>query len=101
LVQNNEKGCYSYGNKVTVKDFRDIGARLVSKYNGSMYKLMSSVYPEYEWLPWRFVKSPHNFFVDNKNKRDFLDWAGKKLGIKELDDWYNVSLKVDKSCTCG
>ena len=54
---------------------------------------MSAVYPQYDWLPWKFTKSPGKIWEDDKNKRKFLEWAGKELGIKELSDWYKVSTK--------
>jgi hypothetical protein len=64
------------------------------KYNGSPALLLSTVYPEYEWLVWKFSKCSNKFWEDDKNKRQFLDWVGKQLGIKEFSDWYKVSTKV-------
>jgi hypothetical protein len=45
------------------------------------------VYPEYKWLPWLFERLPPGFWRDANNLRLFLNWAGKKLGIKEMKDW--------------
>jgi hypothetical protein len=56
--------------------------------------LLSTVYPEYEWLPWKFVRSQNQFWNDPKNQRKFMDWAGKQLQIKEMSDWYKVTQKV-------
>jgi hypothetical protein len=64
------------------------------KYNGSISALLLEVYPEYDWLPWKFAKSPHDFLGDQKNQRKFLDWAAKELNIKDMSDWYNVTYKV-------
>ena len=69
---------------------------LQKKYNNSPINLLSSVYPEYEWLPWKFEKSPNHFWEDVNNKRKFMDWAGKQLNIKDMSDWYKVSVKVLK-----
>jgi hypothetical protein len=52
------------------------------------------VYPEHEWLPWRFSKVPNGFWDDIKNQRDFLDWAGKQLNYKNKEDWYKVTKEV-------
>lgn len=57
--------------------------------------LLLNVYPEHNWEPWRFSKTPNAYFKDLKNQRKFLDWAGKQLKLKNTSDWYNVSLKVD------
>ena len=75
------------------------GATLVM--SASVYKLVSSVYPEYEWLPWRFHKTPANYWTDVKNQRKFMDWAGKELGIKDMSDWYKVTTRVVKNREYG
>jgi hypothetical protein len=67
---------------------------LKHKYNGSPFQMLSSVYPEHNWLEWKFDRRPVNFWTNLGNQRKFLDWAGKELKIKELDDWYKVTLKV-------
>jgi hypothetical protein len=54
------------------------------------------VYPEYNWLPWKFVKSPNNFWDNMQNQRKFMDWASKELKIAEKSDWYKVAEKVTK-----
>ncbi len=54
---------------------------------------MSSVYPEYEWLPWRFSVSK-GYWSDMNNQRNFIDWAGKQLNYKNKEDWYKVTKKV-------
>ncbi len=58
--------------------------------------LLSSIYPEYEWLPWRFLHLhvAKGFWDDVKNQRDFMDWAGKKLNYKSREDWYGVTAEV-------
>ena len=32
------------------------------------------MYPDYNWLPWRFERVPRHFWEDKKNQRNFLDW---------------------------
>jgi hypothetical protein len=65
-----------------------------SKYSGSTSLLLSEVYPEYDWLPWKFVNTPHNIWEDMKNQRKFMDWASKELNVNNISDWYNVSPQV-------
>ena len=31
------------------------------------------------------------FWKDIQNQKDFFSWLGKRLGYKELDDWYSVT----------
>jgi hypothetical protein len=44
-------------------------------------------------LPWKFLKTPKNYWGDDNNKKKYLYWLGKQLGIKELNDWYKVTPK--------
>ena len=63
--------------------------------NGSHIKLITSVYPKYDWLPWRFLNTPQNYWTDIQNQRKCLDYLAKEMGVKEMNDWYKVSLKVN------
>jgi hypothetical protein len=70
---------------------------LVKLYEGSCYRLLSTVYPEHEWLPWRFETTPRNFWNEPINCRSFLDWAKPKLYIKNDEDWFEIPAKVNKN----
>jgi hypothetical protein len=78
------------------KDLINLGSRnlVTNTYNGSLLQLLSNVYPDYNWLPWKFAECPLPYWDDVKNQRKFLDWAAKELNIKEMSDWYNVTNKV-------
>ena len=58
--------------------------------------MLKGVYPEYDWLPWKFIKAPDGFWADKKNQRIFIQWVSQQLNIKEMSDWYKVSRKVLK-----
>ena len=70
------------------------GISLLDKYSGSLLLLLNHAYPNYEWLPWKFDKCPQNYWDDLKNQRKFMDWAATQLNIKEMEDWYKISLQV-------
>jgi hypothetical protein len=70
------------------------GAALLQSIHNSPSLLLSAVYPDYDWLPWKFETTPRNFWESVKNKRKYLDWLGKQLGIKEFADWYKITAKV-------
>jgi hypothetical protein len=70
------------------------GGGLLAKYQGSPLLLLSTVYPDCEWLPWRFERVPVHFWEDISNQRKFLDWAAQELGIKDFTKWYSVTLEV-------
>jgi hypothetical protein len=60
------------------------------QYSGSPSLLLATVYPEYNWEPWKFVKVPKNMWKDEKTAKLYLESAGKQLGIKGLNDWYKL-----------
>jgi hypothetical protein len=62
-----------------------------------MSTLLTESYPDYDWLPWRFVLCPRNYWDDMKNQRKFMDWATKELNINNMSDWYNITFRVTKS----
>jgi hypothetical protein len=84
------------------KDLHNLGATraLVDIYKSSMFNFLSAVYPEYNWLPWKFNRIVGNLWEDAKILKQFMDLAGKELGIKEMGDWYNVTHKVDFFLIC-
>jgi hypothetical protein len=57
-------------------------------------QLLSEIFPNYNWLPWKFQKCPKGYWDNVKNQRKFLDWASNELKVKEMSDWYKVSTKV-------
>ena len=60
-------------------------------YNGSPSKALQSVYPEHNWMPWKFGHAPKGFWEKHENQREFFDWLGNQLGYHSMDDWYNVT----------
>jgi hypothetical protein len=66
----------------------------MEKFNESPSYLLSAVFPEQNWLEWKFEQCPKNFWESGKNRRKFLEWASHELKIKELSDWYNVTAQV-------
>jgi hypothetical protein len=57
--------------------------------------MLTALYPQYEWLPWKFKRAPYGFWESATNQLQFMDWVGKQLNVKEMIDWYNVTLQVE------
>ena len=62
-------------------------------FEGSLSKVLQSVYPNYNWFPWKFEQSVPKGFGTIDNRKHFMDWLGIELGFRQLDDWYNVQRK--------
>jgi hypothetical protein len=69
---------------------------LLKMYNNSPYMVLSAVYPEHEWLPWKFLVTPKETWKDAGNIKKVFNWLGKELGVKEISDWKNISKEVPR-----
>jgi hypothetical protein len=76
------------------KNFYEIGGKtlLSNIYNGEFFPLLANVYPDYQWLPWRFASVPKSIWEDQKIQRKFMDWA-----VTEMSDWHKMTQKVGKN----
>jgi hypothetical protein len=52
---------------------------------------LKDLYPDVEWLPWKFSKVPRRFWESRVNQRLFLEWFAKEKGIQKKEDWHTVT----------
>lgn len=64
---------------------------LYSQFNDSVQNAVKSVYPDHEWLPWRFTTVARDFWSQPSNVSAFFAWAATQLGITTMDQWYDVT----------
>jgi hypothetical protein len=57
-------------------------------------QLITTVYSDYKWLPWKFIYTPRNFWKDSANCRLFLEHYKQDLNIKNNEDWANISAET-------
>jgi hypothetical protein len=81
--------------KLSYKDFEDnYGiSLLVGYYNSSPSLILSSLYPEYNWIPWKFTQVPKNFWNDTNNHKLYIEWLYKELNFNCMEDWYTISME--------
>ena len=79
--------------KISTKDFQyNYGNGLCfSKYNGSAIQTVKVLFPNYEWLSWKFSHVPQGYWADIKNQKEYMEWLEKKLGYTSTEDWYKIS----------
>ena len=81
---------------ITQVDMKPYGGDILldNYFDGSMYQLFSSLYPNHSWYKWNFSQRIESSFWDNKNnQRDFMDQLGNRLEYKEINAWYGVTKK--------
>ena len=70
------------------------GRTLIKYNNKSHIKLITSVYSNYKWLPWKFNHAPKGYWNDENNVKEYMNWLSEQLNIKTMEDWYKVSFEV-------
>ena len=82
--------------KISSKDIQNNygNGLLACYYNNSPIKLVTSIYPNYNWVIWKFIMVPLGYWkYDIKHRKEYMDWLGKELGYTTMDDWYKISKK--------
>jgi len=69
------------------------GSKIVAKFSSSLISLFENVYPNHNWLPWKFNQNVNKrFWEEEGNRKLFMEWLAKELKVKEIEDWYGVSI---------
>ena len=63
-------------------------------YKNSPIKMLQSLFPEKNFLPWKFSTIPNFFWDKESNRKAYLNWLSNKLNIKDFSDWYNITNSV-------
>jgi len=89
--------------KVTANDFSEhYGDTLLRRNNGSIYQIIATNYPNFEWKPWLFARACNRFWEDLSNQREYLSWVGKRLGFLGLEDMYKINVSsFEENCGSG
>lgn len=70
---------------------------ILTRHSMPLFTALSKVYPEHEFLPWKFKQVPRGYWLDIANQRSFFDWALNQLprtagSPPQLSDWYNATV---------
>ena len=88
VVDGNMDAWYS----VTVPALLKRGGRgVLTFYKDSIYDMLSKIYPNYKWEPWRFKRAPRKLFSDPNEIKAALNFVEKQLMFSSLEDWYRIS----------
>eukprot|EP01114_Cavostelium_apophysatum_P014087 TRINITY_DN3560_c0_g1_i1.p1 TRINITY_DN3560_c0_g1~~TRINITY_DN3560_c0_g1_i1.p1 ORF type:complete len:697 (-),score=96.12 TRINITY_DN3560_c0_g1_i1:32-2122(-) len=70
------------------------GGSLLSHFQRSPGRAITSVYPDYKWNPAKFRTlntRPRNFWSDLSNQRNFFDSLQEQLSISHWRQWFNIT----------
>ena len=85
-----------------LSDYTEFGGRCVNYYGESFILMLKELYPEYEWLEWRFKgQVPKNFWTDKKGiciyeniKRWFDKEIIESVGFNTKEDMYKLTQPI-------
>lgn len=64
---------------------------LTQYYKTSPRIFLNTLFPEYEWITWKFEQVPLPFWKNKCNIKDYMLWLGKILGYTKPEHWYNIT----------
>ena len=70
---------------------------LIKFFKGSPSQMITKLMPHLSWDYSKFSQVPQSHWDSKENHTKFIEDLSKKLGIKEMEDWYQVTYKDIKS----
>lgn len=52
--------------------------------------MVTSIFPQHNWEPWKFSRVSEGFWKDPNNQRAFFDSLALKRKHKDFTDWYSI-----------
>ena len=65
---------------------KNYGTTLLQKYHNSPSLVVSSVFSDFEYLPWLFSKSPAKYFQLLENRLKYINWLVEKTKVPSVHD---------------
>ena len=106
-MQNCEKFLNNIGKIYNIKTYEDwytFNPVNLGKHKGGLYFLkifgssfqiaLKTIYPNYEWDDFKFIRKSKNFWCNPTTGRRFFDYIYKKHNFKSLDDFYSISINL-------
>jgi len=67
-------------------------ALLIPYFSNDLRQCIRTLYPEIDWHPLKYFNLPASFWKKEENRKEYIDWLGRNLEVKEMSGWYNVTL---------
>ncbi|EFA84822.1 hypothetical protein PPL_01815 [Heterostelium album PN500] len=74
-------------------DFLHNSGNHIIGYYGDVPTALQKLFPEFQWKPWLFERTPTGYFRSVENAKLYLEWLAPQLNITEPTDWYKVTQK--------
>ena len=67
------------------------GRTLLNHHKGSLYSILLTVYPEFDWLPWKFHQLPKFSWKNPELLEKALRFVADKLHLQTVEEWHRVT----------
>lgn len=64
---------------------------LNARYKGSHYFMLKAVYPEHDWVPWKFKTLPQHVGLDPDVLAQAITFVETEKKVLRPQDWYSIS----------
>ena len=82
------------------EDFRQNYGGECVKYYGSPIAAVKDLFPKRAWCEWKFSRVPKVFWHRLENRRRYIHWLAKTLGLRRRKDWHRIRA-TDLRSNCG
>jgi len=55
------------------------GSGALGNHNNSPLQALQAIYPEHNWIPWKFNTVPRSYWENLQNQKSFFDWVAIQL----------------------
>ena len=62
-------------------------------WRSSPFRAVKECFPDYDWHEWLFIQVPRTFWRIPNNRRRYMAWLGKQIGVRRWEDWYRATTK--------
>jgi hypothetical protein len=73
----------------TFEEYR--GSTLLMYYSNSHFRLLKEMFPQHDWMEWKFKNAPQGFWQSKENIRRYIQWFEKEMKIQSPEDWYRIT----------
>ncbi|MBF0349910.1 MAG: hypothetical protein HQM11_02710 [SAR324 cluster bacterium] len=63
---------------------------LISKPEITLEAIAKLLFPEHNWLSWKFQDCPEAFWADHENCQRYLEWLASVYQIHAAEEWYQI-----------
>ncbi len=74
---------FSFRYNINITEFKaNGGENLLKIHNNSIFDVLNSHFPDFEFLPWLFIPVQRGYFDSLETRRNYINWLVKTVGVE-------------------